>query len=160
MALLVAALLFASHPIHTEAVSGVVGRADVAATAFALSSFLMYTSHVKSRNRHKVVTTVHKSSTSNNFCQCDNNGLLRSNGFSNGNGIGHKQPLKSFENTNNSISMNSSFIHFPTLAYLIISIILAGLAMLCKEHGIMILFVCATYDIIISLIRYRHTQVG
>ncbi|XP_047519722.1 protein O-mannosyl-transferase TMTC1-like [Pieris napi] len=37
-----AALLFAVHPIHTEAVAGVVGRADVLACIFFLSSLLVY----------------------------------------------------------------------------------------------------------------------
>ncbi|XP_050681593.1 protein O-mannosyl-transferase TMTC1-like [Leptidea sinapis] len=37
-----AALLFAVHPVHTEAVAGVVGRADVLACVFFLSSLLVY----------------------------------------------------------------------------------------------------------------------
>ncbi|CAG9562868.1 unnamed protein product [Danaus chrysippus] len=37
-----AALLFAVHPIHSEAVAGVVGRADVLACVFFLSSVLLY----------------------------------------------------------------------------------------------------------------------
>ncbi|KAL7643411.1 UNVERIFIED_CONTAM: hypothetical protein RMT77_005393 [Armadillidium vulgare] len=38
----VAPLLFAVHPIHTEAVAGVVGRADVGAAIFFLASLLAY----------------------------------------------------------------------------------------------------------------------
>ncbi|XP_026491486.1 protein O-mannosyl-transferase TMTC1-like [Vanessa tameamea] len=37
-----AALLFAVHPVHTEAVAGVVGRADVLACVFFLLSLLLY----------------------------------------------------------------------------------------------------------------------
>ncbi|XP_064627228.1 protein O-mannosyl-transferase TMTC1-like [Lineus longissimus] len=37
-----AGLLFAVHPIHTEAVSGIVGRADVLACIFFLLSFISY----------------------------------------------------------------------------------------------------------------------
>lgn len=37
-----AGLLFAAHPIHTEAVTGIVGRADVLACVFFLLSFLSY----------------------------------------------------------------------------------------------------------------------
>ncbi|XP_069696734.1 protein O-mannosyl-transferase TMTC1-like [Periplaneta americana] len=37
-----AGLLFAAHPIHTEAVTGIVGRADVLACVFFLLSFLVY----------------------------------------------------------------------------------------------------------------------
>ncbi|KAF6722281.1 Transmembrane and TPR repeat-containing protein 1 [Oryzias melastigma] len=39
----VTALLFAVHPVHTEAVSGIVGRADVLACVLFLLSFLCYT---------------------------------------------------------------------------------------------------------------------
>ncbi|XP_006781217.1 protein O-mannosyl-transferase TMTC2-like [Neolamprologus brichardi] len=42
---LLAGLLFASHPIHTEAVAGVVGRADVGAALFFLLSLLCYVRH-------------------------------------------------------------------------------------------------------------------
>ncbi|GAB1865473.1 TMTC3 protein [Camponotus japonicus] len=37
-----AGLLFATHPVHTEAVTGIVGRADVLACIFFLLSFLAY----------------------------------------------------------------------------------------------------------------------
>ncbi|XP_014210531.1 transmembrane and TPR repeat-containing protein 1-like isoform X2 [Copidosoma floridanum] len=37
-----AGLLFAAHPIHTDAVTGIVGRADVLACIFFLLSFLAY----------------------------------------------------------------------------------------------------------------------
>ncbi|XP_045494906.1 protein O-mannosyl-transferase TMTC2-like isoform X1 [Colias croceus] len=46
----VAGLTFAAHPIHTEAVAGVVGRADLAACNFFLLSFLLYTEHLRIRN--------------------------------------------------------------------------------------------------------------
>uniref|UniRef100_A0A0A9XPY3 dolichyl-phosphate-mannose--protein mannosyltransferase n=2 Tax=Lygus hesperus TaxID=30085 RepID=A0A0A9XPY3_LYGHE len=47
------ALLFAVHPVHTEAVSGVVGRADVLSTIFFLLSFLTYTQHVSARRARR-----------------------------------------------------------------------------------------------------------
>lgn len=46
---LLAGLLFASHPIHTEAVAGVVGRADVGAAAFFLLSLFCYVRHCRLR---------------------------------------------------------------------------------------------------------------
>ncbi|XP_054609626.1 protein O-mannosyl-transferase TMTC2-like isoform X3 [Dunckerocampus dactyliophorus] len=42
---LLAGLLFATHPVHTEAVAGVVGRADVGAALFFLLSLLSYARH-------------------------------------------------------------------------------------------------------------------
>ncbi|XP_077451489.1 protein O-mannosyl-transferase TMTC3 [Stigmatopora argus] len=40
---LMAVLLFAVHPIHTEAVTGVVGRAELLSSIFLLAAFLAYT---------------------------------------------------------------------------------------------------------------------
>ncbi|XP_047481344.1 protein O-mannosyl-transferase TMTC2-like [Penaeus chinensis] len=37
-----AGLLFATHPIHSEAVTGLVGRADVLASLFFLTAILTY----------------------------------------------------------------------------------------------------------------------
>lgn len=45
----VTGLAFASHPIHTEAVAGVVGRADLAACNLFLLSFLLYSEHIRLR---------------------------------------------------------------------------------------------------------------
>nr|XP_028602843.1 protein O-mannosyl-transferase TMTC2 isoform X2 [Podarcis muralis] len=47
---LLAGLLFASHPIHTEAVAGIVGRADIGACLFFLLSLVCYTKHCCTRN--------------------------------------------------------------------------------------------------------------
>lgn len=47
---LVAGLIFASHPIHTEAVTGVVGRADVGACLFFILSLLSYIKYVQLRD--------------------------------------------------------------------------------------------------------------
>lgn len=44
----VAALLFAVHPVHTEAVTGVVGRAELLSSIFFLAAFLCYARAVKS----------------------------------------------------------------------------------------------------------------
>uniref|UniRef100_A0A8C7MAN5 Transmembrane O-mannosyltransferase targeting cadherins 3 n=1 Tax=Oncorhynchus kisutch TaxID=8019 RepID=A0A8C7MAN5_ONCKI len=44
---LVAALLFAVHPIHTETVTGVVGRAELLSSIFLLAAFLAYTPDLK-----------------------------------------------------------------------------------------------------------------
>ncbi|KAM8862156.1 protein O-mannosyl-transferase TMTC2 [Synchiropus picturatus] len=47
---LLAGLVFASHPIHTEAVAGIVGRADEGAALFFLLSLLCYIQHCKLRD--------------------------------------------------------------------------------------------------------------
>ncbi|CAD6998816.1 unnamed protein product [Ceratitis capitata] len=43
--------IFAAHPIHTEAVAGIVGRADLAACIFYLLTYLMYMRHIVWRER-------------------------------------------------------------------------------------------------------------
>ncbi|CAL8123281.1 unnamed protein product [Orchesella dallaii] len=54
LAVLLSSLLFALHPIHTEAVAGLVGRADVGSTAFALMSFISYVKFVKFRDKARI----------------------------------------------------------------------------------------------------------
>ncbi|KAJ8245393.1 hypothetical protein GJAV_G00270270 [Gymnothorax javanicus] len=49
---LAAGLLFAAHPVHTEAVAGVVGRADLGAGLFFLLSLLCYAQHCALRPDH------------------------------------------------------------------------------------------------------------
>lgn len=48
---LIAGLMFASHPIHTEAVAGIVGRADLIACNCYLLTFLWYIKHVYWREK-------------------------------------------------------------------------------------------------------------
>ena len=53
----VAGVLFASHPIHTEAVAGVVGRADIMACLFFLLAFHSYMKYTKQRDKSDVLHT-------------------------------------------------------------------------------------------------------
>ncbi|XP_046890771.1 protein O-mannosyl-transferase TMTC2 [Hypomesus transpacificus] len=55
---LLAGLLFASHPIHTEAVAGIVGRADIGAALFFLLSLLCYVRHCCRRSGSHVGSSV------------------------------------------------------------------------------------------------------
>lgn len=48
-----AALLFAVHPLHTEAVSGVVGRADVLAAITYFTSFICYHNAILAQKNKK-----------------------------------------------------------------------------------------------------------
>ncbi|CAC5409907.1 TMTC [Mytilus coruscus] len=49
---LIAGLLFAAHPVHTEAVAGIVGRADVGACLFFLLALLSYMKYVRYRDEN------------------------------------------------------------------------------------------------------------
>ncbi|XP_074758198.1 protein O-mannosyl-transferase TMTC1 isoform X5 [Athene noctua] len=53
----VTALFFAVHPIHTEAVTGIVGRADVLACLLFLLAFLSYNSYLTANNNQNFLYT-------------------------------------------------------------------------------------------------------
>ncbi|XP_059129146.1 protein O-mannosyl-transferase TMTC4 isoform X2 [Peromyscus eremicus] len=89
---LLAALLFAVHPVHTECVAGVVGRADLLCALFFLLSFLGY-------------------------CQA-------------------------FKESNKEGTHSSTF-------WVLLSIFLGAMAMLCKEQGITVLGLNAVFDILV-----------
>nr|XP_055191908.1 protein O-mannosyl-transferase TMTC4 isoform X2 [Nyctereutes procyonoides] len=89
---LLAALLFAVHPVHTECVAGVVGRADLLGALFFLLSFLGY--------------------------------------------------CKAFRETGNKEGTHST-------SWVLLSILLGAVAMLCKEQGITVLGLNAVFDILV-----------
>ncbi|KAH3722053.1 protein O-mannosyl-transferase TMTC4-like [Dreissena polymorpha] len=98
---LLCAALFAVHPIHTESVSGIVGRADLLCAVLFIGSFLLY---VKSCS---IETQRYDSRYS----------IFRPEQFS--------------------------------LGYLLSSMLLCMLAVLCKEQGITVIGICSAYDIVV-----------
>ncbi|EDW12806.1 uncharacterized protein Dmoj_GI17875, isoform A [Drosophila mojavensis] len=50
--------LFAAHPVHTEAVAGVVGRADLSATVCWLLAYLVYRRHMLHRDWRSLALTL------------------------------------------------------------------------------------------------------
>ncbi|XP_057381261.1 protein O-mannosyl-transferase TMTC2-like [Daphnia carinata] len=69
LATAVAGCLFAAHPIHTEAVAGIVGRADVGAAVFFILAFLSYRRYTTARSklshlrRHQLMRTQHSTTS-------------------------------------------------------------------------------------------------
>ncbi|KAL6433591.1 hypothetical protein ACFW04_006584 [Cataglyphis niger] len=53
-----AAILFAVHPIHTEAVSGIVGRAELLCTLFIWLSILLYNCAIYAKNSFYALTAM------------------------------------------------------------------------------------------------------
>ncbi|XP_064535532.1 protein O-mannosyl-transferase Tmtc1 isoform X1 [Drosophila montana] len=53
-----ASALFAAHPIHTEAVAGVVGRADLSACVCSLFAYLTYRRHMLLRDWRSLAVTL------------------------------------------------------------------------------------------------------
>ncbi len=51
---LIAALLFASHPVHTEAVNNIVGRAEILAAIFVFAGFLLFVYAIKTRRAWQI----------------------------------------------------------------------------------------------------------
>ncbi|XP_041351653.1 protein O-mannosyl-transferase TMTC1-like [Gigantopelta aegis] len=92
-----AGLLFAVHPVHTEAVSGIVGSADLLAGVFFLLSILLYS----------------------------------------------KSLLVNWDLGSTECPQTQR----PQL--LVVSLMLAAVSTLCKEHGITVLAVCAVLDVAI-----------
>lgn len=130
-----AGLLFATHPVHTEAVAGIVGRADLAACNFYLLSFLSYVSHVKYRDQRCVQKYL-------NYCNCCNVKM-------------EKSILNFFGRVNVSgddcgcTSAGTRCLRRKIKQYLSLfaSVTLAFAAVLSKETGITVLVVCALYDL-------------
>lgn len=208
----IAGLLFASHPIHTEAVAGIVGRADLAACNFYLLSFLIYVLHVKYRDNmclqvmlnhycaccdsvkrnmgkrikkqtesdvstkyrnfflylRKQVTNVANTTTPNEFCCMRHNFVLpafsatfNQSGFHQYSDFGlFKFEQKSVETeqtnwckcTKNVDNVCVIRAVKQWLAF-IACVLCATAAVLSKETGISVLFVCALYDWIYSSSR-------
>ena len=61
--------MFAVHPVHSEAVAGIVGRADVLAAVFFLLSTISYHNHIESRDSNNSI----RCSDKNGNCVKDNN---------------------------------------------------------------------------------------
>ncbi|XP_072300969.1 protein O-mannosyl-transferase TMTC4 isoform X2 [Eucyclogobius newberryi] len=89
---LLAAFFFAAHPIHTESVAGIVGRADLLCGLFFQLSFLSY-------------------------CRAFNKGSDRDDSFS--------------------------------VRWIVASLLLCAVAMICKEQGITVLGVNAAFDVLL-----------
>lgn len=140
----VTGLIFASHPIHTEAVAGVVGRADLTAANLYLLSFLSYITHVRYRDSlccpscspepldlhvtsryHRMVVEMRK------------NWSRR---------MGREQCVKQ-EDVHGMCCRKKSL---RVWACLLLSVVLAVAAMLSKETGVTVLGVCAAYDLLRS----------
>lgn len=96
---LISTALFASHPIHVESVTSLVGRADVGAGFFYLLALLSYAKFVNHHDSRQLVTI-------------------------GGKNIGRRR-------------------------YLYLSLTMATMSMLTKEHGVTCLAVCAVYHLFV-----------
>ena len=137
---LFAGLLFASHPIHTEAVAGVVGRADILACIFFLLALLSYVRYCNARELYANLrgvdyyaescystTTVpysrHRQSTSSSISsECDQQQATPAN------------------------------VLRQKRVFLTLTGVFTVCSLLSKEHGVTVLAVCVAYDV------FLHSQ--
>lgn len=143
---LLAAGIFAVHPIHVEAVTSVVGRADILASISFLISFLCFLKHVKVRDSFIVKCATSKE-------------LLSKNKVTNRRSIAHSN---SVNNTflvdllhRIAFDLTQFYTHFKDdQLYFRFYIIFAISSVLCKEVGLTVIPLAICYDIIL----YRRSQ--
>ncbi|XP_069690300.1 protein O-mannosyl-transferase Tmtc2 [Periplaneta americana] len=127
----VTGLLFAAHPIHTEAVAGVVGRADVAACIFYLLSFQCYVAHVRHRDklrRSSCAQTCTRCRYPRAHAHCCEHGVL-------------------------DASRGRQWLCMCGC------VLFASCAILSKETGVTVLMLCAGYDVLTHLGRRSNSLV-
>lgn len=140
---LLAAALFAVHPVHVEAVAGVVGRADVLASVFFLCSFLCYVKHVKVRDS-KVVPTM--SDTTEYVIKKNYRILNRS-----------KKYMDSLCTSSDSCELRRLMPRGEQFYFSGFVLCSVG-AVLCKELGITVIPLAVCYDVVLHLRSKRFSS--
>jgi hypothetical protein len=160
-------LLFAAHPIHTEAVAGVVGRADVAACIFYLLSFQCYMAHVRHRDR--------LSRQSRSCCSTASCAQTCYRCFASRTDRGHGHWCEDHMSEVSGRCVCRKFQSCPKHALLGVGrggasrgrqwlcmcgcVLFATCAILSKETGGTVLMLCAGYDVLIHLGKKRSSLV-
>lgn len=117
-------VLFALHPIHTEVVAGIVGRAELLSSFFFCASLLVYCTGVVDQvpKTPKVVVTPVSHLTQSNSLDFENT------------------PGKIIQTTRIEVAEeNASSSGWVVVTLFIVSLLLSLLAMLCKESGVTVL---------------------
>ena len=165
-----AGLTFAAHPVHCEAVAGVVGRADVLACIFFLLSLLSYIQYCVYRDRLRLqrardamTSQTATSSEPGSFISVSYRLQRQTSSHSR-----YNQAAINYSNTTDaqtsswhhdshskhSISssgddVNRDVSSVAKWAWLALSGACALCSMLSKEHGVTSLAVCAVYDVFV-----------
>lgn len=177
LATAIAGCLFAAHPIHTEAVAGIVGRADVGAAVFFILAFLSYRRYATVRSnlthlrRHLLIRTKSTSVRLISSNKCSNNnshGSINPSATSlpasrssltaaiftsikwNGDDVDTSALLRCNSLPKNSRPPNVHLLVLSKWLWLLLTLFFAACSMLTKEHGITVLAVCAVYDVFVQ----------
>ena len=111
--------MFALHPMHTEAVAGIVGRAEVLSAVFFFAALLSYHKHVKLRREGE---------------ECGESCRGMRGRDPNGNLVPAKKVAGKAKNN--------------ATTFLALTVVLAALAMFSKEQGVTVLGVCFASDLL------------
>lgn len=171
-----AGLLFAVHPIHTEAVAGIVGRADILCALFFILALLEYRNHIGNNDSHREggywCQEYAKREVSHNINNNSNYSHVKHKAWmdheykcrdKNGNVYLSERKKRHHSSASSSSSSSSSVSSTTSNLYdflgnaqlyqgekfhLSLTLLLAGCAMLCKEQGITVLGVCFLLDLL------------
>ncbi len=148
LSVLLSGTLFALHPVHCEAVAGVVGRADLLAAIFFILALLAYQSHCRKRDKEEAKrdeTTVTSGSECDETRNCDKNGNV----------VVTKKMLSSVtkHSTQRRNKLTDQCQNSNANIYLLLTVAFAGCAMFSKEQGITVLGVCFVTDLVKVLKR-------
>ena len=125
------AMIFALHPIHSEAVAGIVGRADILSGIFFLLALLAFKKHQKGQKESLKAKTSENPKVKKSF---ENNNIAKSE--------------KYLAYTENSKAKSEKYLAFTENSkaksekYLALTIFFATCAMFSKEQGVTVLGVC------------------
>ena len=113
----------------SEAVAGVVGRADILAAVFFLLALLAFSKHLQIRDKRPSVTSAFANKTNHpNDYECDRNG----------NFAAASKKLAVYGKCQQSL-LSSSSTFLVLEPYLLLTVIFAACAMFSKEQGITVL---------------------
>ncbi|XP_021918993.1 transmembrane and TPR repeat-containing protein 2-like [Zootermopsis nevadensis] len=157
-------LLFATHPIHTEAVAGVVGRADIAACIFYLLSFQCYVAHVRLRDRSSREC---RSSCAQTCYRC----FASRNDGEHGHwwkeqwkcrspAVSGRCLCETFRLCSKYVLLDGGASRGRQWLYLCGCVLFAACAILSKETGVTVLVLCAGYDVLTRLGKKRASLVS
>ena len=145
MSVFFSAMIFALHPIHSEAVAGIVGRADILSGIFFLLALLAFKKHQRGqkellRNKNSENPKAKKSFENNNIAKSEKYLAYTENSKA--------KSEKYLAFTENSKAKSEKYLAFtenPTTKsekYLALTIFFATCAMFSKEQGVTVLGVC------------------
>jgi tetratricopeptide (TPR) repeat protein len=137
---LLAGLLFAVHPVHTEAVAGVVGRADILSCLFFLLSFCFYISYCRSRDDPRRVCCSSGRQPSWTSVPLPNGDSGISSAYAGG-------TVREDNRRDGRMERSRRSTRPGRWLYVSGSVLCAALSMLSKEHGVTVLAVCIIYDV-------------